>query len=78
MKLRRFKVLLEWDPESQAWVTYVPALNSISTFGETREEALANTREAIAGYFEAVEKEGLPLPSSEHDAELVDLDVAIA
>ena len=78
MKMRRFKVLLEWDPESQSWVTYVPALNSISTFGKTREEALANTREAILGYFEAAEQEGLSLPSSEHDAELVDLEVAIA
>ncbi len=58
MSTRRFKVLLEWDPESQAWVTYVPALDHLSTFGDTRDEALDNTREAILGYLEAAENEG--------------------
>ena len=62
MSTRRFKVLLEWDAESQAWVTYVPALDHLSTFGQTRDEALANTREAILGYLEAAEKEGIPVP----------------
>lgn len=38
MATRRFQVLLEWDSESQAWVTYVPALDYLSTFGQTREE----------------------------------------
>jgi predicted RNase H-like HicB family nuclease/bifunctional DNA-binding transcriptional regulator/antitoxin component of YhaV-PrlF toxin-antitoxin module len=50
---QRFHVLLEWDPEAGAWVTYVPALNGLSTFGETMEEALAKTGEAILGYSEA-------------------------
>ena len=67
-------VLLEWDPEADVWVTYVPTLNDLSTFGETKEEALANTREAILGYLEAAEKEGLPLPDP---AELVDLEIAV-
>jgi predicted RNase H-like HicB family nuclease len=61
MSTRRFKVLLEWDAESQAWVTYVPALDHLSTFGDTRDEALANTREAILGYLEAARKEGIPV-----------------
>jgi predicted RNase H-like HicB family nuclease len=74
MTKQHFHVLLEWDPEADAWVTYVPTLNGLSTFGETREEALANTREAILGYLEAAEKEGLPLPDP---AELVDLEVAV-
>ena len=50
MVARRFKVLIEWDPEDQVWVTYVPVLDHLSTYGETREEALENTREAIIGY----------------------------
>jgi predicted RNase H-like HicB family nuclease len=58
---RHFRTLLEWDPDARAWVSYVPALNHLSTFGDTREEALANTREAILGYLEAAEKEGIPL-----------------
>jgi predicted RNase H-like HicB family nuclease len=46
-------VLLEWDPAADAWVTDVPTLNGLSTFGETKEEALTNAREAILGYLEA-------------------------
>ena len=76
--MRRFKVLIEWDPESQLWVTYVPSLDSLSTFGESREEALENTREAIIGYFEAAAKEGLPVPPADSETELVDLEIAIA
>lgn len=71
---QHFHVLLEWDSEAGAWVTYVPALNGLSTFGETKEEALAATREAIAGYIEAAEKEGVPLPEP---TELVEIEVAV-
>ena len=74
MATQHFHVLLEWDPEADAWVTYVPTLNGLSTFGETKEEALTNTREAILGYLEAAEKEGLRLPDP---VELVDLEVAV-
>ena len=57
MANRSFQVVLEWDSGDKVWVTYVPALDFLSTFGETREEALANTREAILGYLEAAAKE---------------------
>jgi predicted RNase H-like HicB family nuclease len=77
MTTRQFQVLLEWDPDDRIWVTYVPALNYLSTFGETREEALANTEEAITGYLETAKKEGIPVPPSNPPAELVQLDVAV-
>ena len=70
---QHYQVLLEWDSEAEVWVTYVPTLNGLSIFGETREEALANTQEAILGYLEAAQKEGIPLPEP---AELVNLEVA--
>lgn len=73
-----FNVLLEWDPEDRVWVSYVPDLNYLSTFGDSREEAIANTREAIAGYFEALGKEGLPIPRASHKAELIELDLTPA
>ena len=69
-----FYVLIDWDPEASVWVTYVPTLNGLSTFGSTKEEALAETREAILGYLEAAIKEGIPLSSS---TELVELQVAV-
>lgn len=74
--MRHYQVLLEWDPDENVWVTYVPALNHLSTYGETREEALDHTREAIQGYLEAAEHEGIPIPV-DHQIELVDLDVAV-
>lgn len=78
MAVRHFKVLLEFDREAKAWVTYVPALDNISTYGATREEALEKTRELVRGYLEAAAKEGLALPPDSPEAELVDLEVALA
>ena len=31
-----YKVLLQWDPDSNVWVTHVPELDDISTFGATQ------------------------------------------
>jgi len=59
MAVNSYNVLLEWDPEENVWVTYVPALDFLSTYGDTKEEAIENTREAILGYVEAAAKEGL-------------------
>ena len=78
MTTRQFQVVLEWDAEDKVWVTYVPLLNYLSTFGETREEALANTQEAILGYIEAAAKEGIPVPPDDSRAELVQVQVAVA
>jgi predicted RNase H-like HicB family nuclease len=75
---RNYKVLLEWDPQDEVWVSYVPDVNYLSSYGDTREEAIANTREAILGYIEAAEKDGLPIPESSHEGELIDLQVAVA
>ena len=56
-------------------MTYVPALDHLSTFGSTREEALQNTREAIRGYLEAADKEGIKLSVDTTAAELVQIAV---
>ena len=74
MSKQHFQVLLEWDAESDVWVTYVPALNGLSTFGETREEALIHTREAILGYVEAADQLQLPIPQP---VETIDLEVEV-
>ncbi len=73
---RSFRVLLEWDPAARLWVTFVPGLDALSTYGVTREEALEQTREAILGYLEAAERTGLAVPEVELEAEIVELEVA--
>ncbi len=77
MTMRRFQAILEWDADEQVWVTHVPALGHLSTYGDTREEALENTREAIIGYLEAARKEGLPVPENGVEIEMVGIEVAI-
>ena len=76
MTTRRFDVVLEWDPDERVWVTYVPALNFLSDFGDTREEALEHTREAIALYLESADELDLPV-LTETGAEVVTLEVAV-
>lgn len=71
-----YKVVLEYDDEEECWVTFVPSLDDISTWGKSKEEALENTREAIAGYLEALKKEGLPLPPSK-SVEIAEVVVAV-
>lgn len=73
---QQFQVLLEWDSDDNVWVTYVPALDHLSTYGDTRDEALDHTREAILGYLEAAEREGIAV-DFEHPVELVQLDLAV-
>ena len=75
---RLFKVVVERDPSDDAWITYVPALGNLSTYGDTREEALEQTKEAILGYLEAAAKEGLAIPPSGPEPEVIELEIAIA
>ena len=70
MTARRFKVVLEWDSGDSLWVTYVPALNHLSTFGETRE--------AILGYLETASAEGIQVPEGDAEIELTEVEVVSA
>lgn len=76
MATRRFHVLVEWDADDEVWVTYVPALGHLSTYGETREEALELTHEAVVGYLEAAAKERLPVPPGDAPLDVVEIEVA--
>ncbi|MGH3426126.1 MAG: type II toxin-antitoxin system HicB family antitoxin [Pseudonocardiaceae bacterium] len=46
MAVQQFSVVIEWDAVDDTWITYVPALDHLSTYGETRQAALEHTREA--------------------------------
>lgn len=58
---RQFDVVLE-RAEEGGFVVSVPDLPGVWTQGETRDEALANVREAIAGYLDTLDAEGWPIP----------------
>ncbi|HEX8853028.1 MAG TPA: type II toxin-antitoxin system HicB family antitoxin [Pyrinomonadaceae bacterium] len=58
----KYRVLIEQD-EDGVYVAEVPSLPGCVSQGETREQALENIREAIAGYLESLEAHGEPIPS---------------
>ncbi|HEY4580953.1 MAG TPA: type II toxin-antitoxin system HicB family antitoxin [Candidatus Acidoferrales bacterium] len=61
----KFRVILEPDPEDGGYVVTCPALPGCCSQGDTREEALANIRDAIEGYLASLKKRNLPLPMEE-------------
>ena len=73
---RSFKVIMEWDPEGQAYHVYVPSLPGCVSFGASREEALAGIQEAIQGFLEVLEAEGLDIPDS--DVEVLEVQISHA
>jgi predicted RNase H-like HicB family nuclease len=62
----KYRVLIEQD-EDGFFVAEVPALPGCISQGETRDEALANIREAIAGYLESLKEHQEPIPPSIHE-----------
>jgi predicted RNase H-like HicB family nuclease len=53
------------------WVAECPSLPGCISQGETKEQAIQNIKEAIAGYVAALEEDGLPVPPEHFDALLV-------
>jgi len=58
---REFDVILEAQDDG-GYVASVPDLPGVWTQGETREEAVAMVKDAIAGYLETLKELGRPLP----------------
>ncbi len=73
--MRTYTVVLEWDPEAAAYSAVVPALPGCATFGATRAEALAHSREAIELYLEELSARGESAPP---DVETVPVVVEVA
>jgi predicted RNase H-like HicB family nuclease len=57
--------------EDGFWITECPSLPGCISQGETKEEAIANIKEAIEVYIAALEEEGLPVPEEHYDTLLV-------
>lgn len=72
---RRFKVVLERN-ELGGYTALVPILPGCISEGDTRDEALANIREAIEVYLDSLQADGEPIPS-EDDVEEVMVEVAV-
>ena len=67
----RYRVHIQQD-EDGVFVAEVPSLPGCLSQGRTREEAVANVREAMAAYLESLEEHGEPIPPP-IDEEIVEL-----
>lgn len=63
--------VIVYPGEDGYYVATCPSLPGCISQGRSREEALVNIKEAIDGYIEALEEDGLPVPE-----ELPRLEVA--
>jgi len=61
--VRQYRVILE--PDEGGFVVWVPVRPGCVSQGDTREEALANIREAIQAYLESAFKHAESVPEEE-------------
>ena len=61
---RKFRVILEPN-DSDGYTVTVPLLPGCISEGDTKEEALANIKEAIELYIESLQADGEPIPTEE-------------
>ena len=59
--------------EDGFWVVECPSLPGCVSQGRTKEQAIANIQEAIRGYIEALEADGLPIPEERFEALLLEV-----
>ena len=57
--------------EDGYWVAECPSLPGCVSQGETKEQAIANIREAIEGYILVLKEDKLPVPDERFEAVLL-------
>jgi predicted RNase H-like HicB family nuclease len=73
--MREYTAVIEREGDGR-YSIYVPDLPGCASMGDTRREALANVREAIACYVEGHKKLGRPLPRRRARVEIVRVNAA--
>jgi len=60
-----------YPDEDGVWVAECPSLPGCISQGKSRDEAVANIKEAIAGYIETLRDDGLPIPEEKFETMVV-------
>ena len=63
--------VLLYPGEDGYWVVECPSLPGCISQGRTRQEAVANIKEAIALYIESLEEDGMPVPEDRLEAQVL-------
>ncbi len=72
----KYAVVLTRDEEGN-WLASVPAFPGCHTWGNTRDEALSNAREALEGCIESLRASGDPLPKESPPPEIEFVQAAV-
>lgn len=75
--MARYSVLLLPDVKRGGYTVEVPSLPEVVTEGDTREEAIANARDAIGLLLEDLAADGEVVPTELARPELVEIDVPV-
>ena len=74
--LRKFKIVIEEEVEG-GYSVYVPALPGCASQGETIKEAESNIKEAIGLYIWSLKDDHLPIPESDVDILVKELEISL-
>jgi antitoxin HicB len=74
MSAWRYTIILTPEPDGSAFNVTVPALPGCFTYGATRDEAVANAREAIAVHIRGLELDGEPVPDDMPASEILSIE----
>ena len=64
------RAVIEWDEEAQGYSATCPELNFVSSFGDTKEDALTNLKDAIQLMLEPIPDEFLDTNTTREVVEL--------
>ena len=73
---KHFKVIFEEEPEG-GFSVFVPSLPGCASQGETMDEAIENIKEAIALYIESLKEDHLPIPQTDFQVIVRDIEVSV-
>jgi len=59
----KYEIILYWSEEDKVFIAEVPELPGCMAHGDTQEEALANTKDAISLWIDTAREFGDPIPA---------------
>ena len=63
--------VIMYPGEDGYWIAECPSLPGCISQGKTKEEAIANIKEAIEGYISALQEDNLPVPEERFETLVV-------
>lgn len=64
--MNKYSINVQWSDEDECFVALVPEFPTLSAFGETQEEALAEAKVALQGFIDIYKEDGTSLPEPKY------------